>query len=322
MPQPDLRASIVAGPLQNFSVMAFQNNLVGEKIFPIVNVDSEKATIGKILKGAWFRNDAKVRAEGTRAVRGGYPITTVSINAIEYARAVEVTEETRKRAKQSNVPPLRPDQMALRFAATKIDLNKELLIATDVKSWADSEDVEGGWAYNAGTNTFEYDILYRMDYMEATTGFRPNCLMLSSNTWFHTQQISGIRDNIRYTEGGKITEKTIMSLFDLKEVIIGGSIQNTAKETAAGAEFTASRIWETNAGKGGAFLYYRHPEIGLDVPTVGIQARVKFDNGQVRRILKWTEPAEHQDVYEVSENTDIVPTATDLGYWFYDTIST
>lgn len=322
MPQPDLRAMIVAGPLQNFSVMAFKNNFIGEKIFPIVNVDSEKATIGKVLKGAWFRNDAKVRAEGTRAARGGYPLTTVSINAIEYARAVEVTDETRRRAKLANTPPLRPDQMALQFAATKIDLNKEILIATDVKGWANSEDVEGGWAYNAGTNTFEYDINYRMDYIESITGFRPNGLMISSNTWMHIKMISGFKDNIRYTEGGKVTPNTIKGFFDLEEVIIGGSIQNTAKETISGTEFTASRLWETNAGKGGAFLYYKYPQIGLDVPTVGIQARVKYESGQVRQTLKWRETAEHQDVYEVDEMTDIVATATDLGHYFYDTIST
>ena len=36
----------------------------------------------------------------------------------------------------------------------------------------------------------------------------------------------------------------------------------------------------------------------------------------------WREPAEHQDVYEVAEETDIVQTGSDLGFLWYDTIVT
>jgi hypothetical protein len=36
----------------------------------------------------------------------------------------------------------------------------------------------------------------------------------------------------------------------------------------------------------------------------------------------WREKAEHQDVYEVAEETDIVCVSSDLGYLFADTYAT
>jgi hypothetical protein len=105
-------------------------------------------------------------------------------------------------------------------------------------------------------------------------------------------------------------------------VLIGEAIKSTAKETKAGTDFTASNIWEKNAGKGSAFLFYAPPTPGLKTPSAGYQARVAYEDGSPRRTTTWREAAEHQDVYEVAEETDIVQTGADLGFLWYDTLLT
>ena len=118
----------------------------------------------------------------------------------------------------------------------------------------------------------------------------------------------------------KVTTRMIASLFELEEVLIGESIYISNKETKAGTEFTALSIWENTASKGMAFLFYRPSRIGLKIPMPGVQVRLRKD-GQIRRTSTWYEPAEHQDVYEVSEETDIIATGTDLGFMWKDTLA-
>ena len=324
MGQPNTRGLIISGPLQNVSLAYRNMAFVADEVFPIIDSSSPEAKIGKYPKGAWFRDEAGIRAPGTRARRGGYAITTSAIVAVEYAFAKEVTDEDVKYAGLANTPPMQPIQDAIEFCTMKIDLKKEIRVAAIVKgtTWSSANnDAEGGWAQDAGTNTFIVDIETAIDTIESNTGFRPNRLMLTSNTYSHVKQISGVIDRIKYTQRGVVAADTIAALFDLEKVVIAGAIQNTAKETKAATEFTASRIWETTATKGSAFLYYKPPSLGLRTPIAGLQVRVPYENGQYRQTKTWREEAEGQDVYQVAENTDIECIGADLGYYFYDTIA-
>jgi len=104
MSQPNVKEQIIAGPLAGVSV-AYQNkDYIADRVFPILDGADPKAKITKYLKGAWFRDEAGIRAAGTRAKRGGYPITSVSIATDEYAYAKEVTDEDRRFAKSKNAP--------------------------------------------------------------------------------------------------------------------------------------------------------------------------------------------------------------------------
>jgi hypothetical protein len=108
----------------------------------------------------------------------------------------------------------------------------------------------------------------------------------------------------------------------MDQILIGDAIYSSAKETKAGTDFTAANVWEKNAGKGSAFLFYRAPSVGLKTPTAGLQARIAYADGTARRLSRWREEAEHQDVYECAEETDIVITGSDLGFLWYDTLLT
>lgn len=324
MPLPSGRELIVAGPLANVSIQYRNRSYIADRVFPIIDNVAPDAKVARYLKGAWFRDEAQIRAPGTRAARGGYPVDYLDISADEYAFAKEVTDEDRRYVRVQGGPPLQPDIDALEFAADKVEIKKEVrvaeLVTTGTWSGVAGEDAAGLWAPNGETNTFITDVTTRIGTIHANTGLRPNKLILSFNTLEAIKKLDDVLDRIKYTERGIVSAALLAAMFELDEVLIGEAITSTAKETKAGTDWSARYIWEKNATKGSAFLFYSPPRPGLKTPSAGYQARVWYEGGQARRTTTWREVAEHQDVYEVAENTDIVQTGADLGFFWYDTI--
>lgn len=322
----NVRGLMVSLPLQNVSIKYKNGAYIGDRVFPILDRVAPKTKIARYQKGAWFRDEAGVRAPGTRANRGGYGMDFVSVNTVEYAFASEVTEEDRRNAKYTGAPPITPDMDAIELTADKIDLKKERLIAEAIKTgtWsgqAGGVDKAGAWAGDNGA-TFITDVTTQIESIRQATGFKPNVLMLSGNVMSDLKNKSDLLDRIKYTERGIVTSALIASMFDLDEVLTGDAIYSIAKEKKDGTDWTQRNVWEHNYGKGTAFLFYRPRNPGLKIPSAGYQARTAFDNGQVRRTTTWYEAAEHQDVYETAEETDIVITGEDLGYLWYDVLAT
>ncbi|MFA7455768.1 MAG: hypothetical protein WCZ10_15035, partial [Desulfobulbaceae bacterium] len=158
--------------------------------------------------------------------------------------------------------------------------------------------------------------------IQANSGVKANCLALDFATYTALKECAAVLDKIKYTQRGVLTAELLAALLDLEEVLVGEAIVNTAKETKAGTEFTSKYIWEVNSGKGMGFLFHRPKAPGRKVPAPGYQARVAYEDGSPRRTTTWREPAEHQDVYEVAEETDIVLIDAALGYLWKDTYAT
>jgi hypothetical protein len=327
MPQPDARANIVSGPLQNVSIQYKTPQFIGDKIFPIIPNVSPKAKIARYLKGAWYRDEAGIRAAGTRAKRGGYPTDYLDVSAAEYAFAKEVTDEDIRYANVPGAPPLQPAIDAVEFCSMKIDLAKEARIAALIKAttWIDGnsggDDADGKWAASA-SNTFLVDIATGVKAIHNATGIKPNCLLMDLGTFLSLKEESTVLDKIKYTQRGVLTTEILAALLELDEVMVGMAFKDSTKETKAGTTFTSSPIWEITATKGMGFLFYRPASVGLKVPAAGMQARVDYEGGMARRTMSWREEAEHQTVYEVAENCDILVTGSDLGYMWKDTLLT
>lgn len=320
-----MRAQLVAGPLQNVSIAYRNKSYIADAVFPIIDNVPPDAKIARYLKGAWFRDEAGIRGPGSRANRGGYPTDYLSISTKEYAFAAEVTDEEREIARLGNAPPLKPDQDAIEFATDKIDLRKERRVAEIVlgSTWSGvaGEDAAGLWAAGSG-NTFLADVRARVETIRSNTGIKPNVLVMDFGTYNSLKEETTVLDKIKYTERGVLTKELLAAILELDELLVGEAIYSTAKEKKDGTDFVASNIWEKNAGKGSAFLLYRPASVGLKTPSAGCQARKAYLQGGSRRTTTWREPAEHQDVFEVAEETHILQTGADLGFLWYDTLVT
>lgn len=327
MTQPNIKEQIVAGPLANVSVAYRNLEYIGDQVFPIIDGADPKAKITKYRKGAWFRDEAGIRAAGTRARRGGYPVTSVSLATKEYAFAKEVTDEDRRFAKSQGAPALNPEQDAIEFATDKVDLKKERRIASIITAgtWLDGNvggvDAEGLWSPAGDTNTFLVDIATAKKALRAI-GVIATDLAIDFDTYESLKRCAEILEKIKYVQKGVLGKDLLAALLGLKAVHVGSAIYSDAEETAAGDDFNAVDIWTVTAGKGMGFLYRKPPKLGLKTVTAGVQARIAYENGGPRRTSTWREKAEHQDVYEVAEETDIVQVCSDAGYLFKDTYAT
>jgi hypothetical protein len=328
MGQPNVKEQIIAGPLAGVSVAFKNKDYIADRVFPILDGADPRAKITKYKKGAWFRDEAGIRAAGTRARRGGYPLTSVSVATKEYAFAKEVTDEDRRFAKAKGAPVMQPEQDAIEFAADKVDLKKEIRVATAIKgaTWVDAnangEDAEGLWSATDSTNTFLTDITKGRKAIQNNTGLDPNLLIIDYATFLALKEASVILDKIKYTQRAVFGAELLAALLELEEVLVGKAIYSSAVEAADGDDFTAARMWEVNSGKGMGFLFHRARRLGLKTPTAGVQVRIAYENGSPRRTSTWREKAEHQDLFEVAEETDITVVATDLGYKWCDTYAT
>jgi hypothetical protein len=327
MAQPDIKGQIVTGPLRDVSIAYRNRAYVADRVFPIIDNCPPQAKIAKYLKGAWFRDEAGVRGPGGRAKRGGYPTSFETISTKEYAFAKEVTDEDRRFSALAFAPPLKPDQDAIEFCSDKIDMAKERRVSALIRAqtWVDGAsggtDAAGAWAPGAG-NTFVANMRTGIAAVKAACGLRPNTLLLDFKTYQGLCEESTVLSKIMYTQRAVLTTDILASIFDLKEVLIGDAVYSSANELKTGLDFTTVQIWEANAGKGMAFLFYKPDVPGLKTPSAGYIARVPYDGGAPRRVETWRENAEHQDVYEVAEEIDIVATGLDCGYLWKDTFLT
>ncbi len=230
MAQPNVRGLIVAGPLPQVSLAYRNGSYIGDRVFPVINNCPPDALITRYLKGAWFRDEAGVRAPGTRAARGGFDNDYIPIHVAEYAFAQPVTDEDRRYVGFEGAPPLQPDIDAVEFATDKIDLKKERRVAALVfgGTWsgvAGGQNLGGSWEHGSSVEssacTFVNDVETQIETIRMNTGLRPNVLMISANTLPQLKEEPTLLNRIKYTEKGIITANLIASLFGLEEVLVG-----------------------------------------------------------------------------------------------------
>ncbi len=321
--------------LTNISVMHKNQNYIADRIFNTVQVQKQSDYYYKFLKGAWFRNEASLRSPGADARRGGYVVTSDTFTCKEYAFAHPVPVELINNADA----PIKPMALGVEFATNKILLKKEILMSAAVctaSNWTTSDDVDADWLHTDAGNTFIADILDAKETIRRLIGVYPNVLVMDAKTFRNVKQNEDVLARIIYsgTQGrpADVTSQTIAQLFELDEVIIGTALYSSAEEVLAGTDFTAVDLWETNATKGSAFLYYRPPSAGLMVPAAGYTFNWPSDAGQetrkmagggaVRSVRYWWEDSPKQWVIEAAECFDIKVVSADAGCLFYDTIVT
>jgi len=210
MSLPNVQSSTVRGPLQDASVLFRNQEYIADKVAPIVDNVSKVAKITKYFSGDFFRDEAEVRAPGTRAKRAEYDVEYVNINPVQYAMAREITDEDIQAQGDFLTPPFNLQQEAIEFCSDKIDLKKEIRVASLIHggTWADGnaggEDAGGLWA-PSGSNTFLADIRNGKKTIQSKCGVVPNCLYMDYGTFENLREEATIADKIKYTQTDILT---------------------------------------------------------------------------------------------------------------------
>jgi len=317
--------------------VGYKNSMfIADQVFPNVVVAKQSDYYYKFLKGAWFRNEAKVRGPGARAARGGYPVTSGTYACVERAFAHPVPIELINNADA----PVKPFESGVRYATQKVMLAKEIAVADlcmTAANWTTTDDVAAAWVGTAdgSGNTFIADILAQKEVIRQLIGVYPNRLIMDAKTFKNVKTEFTVLERIKYTgTSGKpadVTTQTLAQLFELDWVGIGGAIKSDAEEVVAGTDFNAVDIWETNATKGAALLYYQEPNPAIDVPSAGYVFNWKGSDSPLdaeiasdiyRSVRYWWDKDIKSFIVEASENFVPKVVCPDAGCLFTDTIVT
>jgi len=305
MPAPTVRDVHIETALSQISV-AYRNGVyIAEQVFPRVGVTKKSDYYFVFDKGAWFRDEVAVRAPGTRAARVDYTISTASYVCVTYAIAKAIPDEVRENADQ----PLRPDVEATEFVTDALLRAQEIRVAnviTGSTNWAYAACPAYYWSNDSSCPLDEIEAA--IDAVISRIGRAPNVAVMSWDVWRRLKNHPDCMDRIKYTRAsGRVEPEDLASWFGLEKVLIGTALKDTSKE---GVTSSLSYIWGDDFWVG-----YVPPNPALMTPAAGY-----ILEWQARKVMRFREEQERQDVIEASHCVDEVVTASDAGALIVDVV--
>ena len=296
-------------PLTNLSIAFNPAGYIAAGVFPRISVQRITDKFFIYSKGDWLRREAKPRAPGTRSVRGGYGLSTSQYTAIEYAFATPVTDEQVRNSDN----PLRPLEDGTKFVTRQLLAEQEsqvAAIALGTSIWTGSATPAVTW--NNPTSTPLEDVQTGFESVVSTIGQMPNLAVLGYNVWSDLKDHPDIVSRISGAAGPEspaiVSQKAVAGLFGVDKLLIGVQIENTGLE---GGTDTMAFIWGKHL-----LLAYVTSSPALMEPTAGY-----IFTYQDRKILRFREEQEGQDVIDGRWSFDVQQTAPDAGYVFRSVVA-
>ncbi len=300
----------------NISVAYRNSNYIADQILPLVPVAKQTGKYAKFTKASWFRNEAGLRAPGTRAPRMFWDMDTAgSYTCLEYAAATTLSDEIRENADN----PINPEKTSVEFVTDKILLAREYRVAAKL---FDATTTFSGYTATAAAltggagvawDTFEtsdpiQDVNAMSNIIIKAIGMKPNTLILGQDVYKALKVHPSLLERIKYSQMGVVTTELMARLFDIDKILVGSAIYNSSRE---GVTASYSYIWGTYA-----LLCYVTPRPALESPSLGYILTFKD-----RVANRYREDQEHSDVFEVLENSDEIVCAADAGYLLSSVVS-
>ena len=297
MARPTMRDTHIDTALGNISIAYRNESYIWDQVFPMVPVENRSDEYYVYDKGYWFADEAQRRAQGTRAARGGYKISSCTYTCQEFAIAKAVTDGMRDNADD----PIKPEIEAVEYSTDRLLLRLERDVAGEVfgNNWSGSATPSPTW--DDDTSDPLGDMENAISTFIGTIGRKPNVGVMGYQVLRDLKVHPDILDRIKYTERGIVTEDLLAALFGLDKLLVGTAIYNTAAEEATAS---LSFIWGKHFWFG-----YVPPSPGLMIPAAGYCFVWKD-----RVVERFREDQEHQDIFSCSQSWKVVLTAKDAGY--------
>lgn len=302
-----------------------QSKFVADKVFPVVPVTNKSDDYAIFPKGFFFRDEMAPRPLGGRPNQVDYTVEKGSYSVEEEGLEHKIDDRVRANADQ----PLDPDRAGMRL------LTGQAMIHRD-SDWTSSYFKTGVWGTDltgkskepgageflqfdqAGTEPVEF-IDTQRDALGSATGFDPNTLVLGRDAYRVIRNHAEVKDRIKYTQRGIVTPDLLAELFEVENVVVPGSVKNSAQEGAADAiDFIVSRK--------DALLVYSAPEPAIDTPSGGyIFAWTGLVPGATNAfggvIERGREQLAHSDVLQIRTAYTMEIVAKELGVFLHGAVA-
>lgn len=260
-------------PLTNISVAFTQkaSAFIADRAFPNIPVQKQSDRYFVIKRDEFNRDDMQMRAPATESSGGTYTIdNTPSYFADVWAHHKDIPDQIRSNADD----PLNPDREATEFLTTRALVRREVLWAANFFTTSKWTGDQTGVAAAPGANQFLQwndansdpiiDLRKGQRAVHASTGFRPNKLVLARDVWDtladHPDLVARINQG-QTTGVAKVMLETLANLLELDEVLVMDAVKTTSAE---GQTLTTAFI-----GSKAALLLYVPPNPGIMTPAAG-----------------------------------------------------
>lgn len=240
--RPDLADSFL-----EFDLAADQAGYIGTKVMPIVDVQSQAGTFGKIPIEQLLQNSDTKRAPGSGYSRGNFTFQNASYACQEHGHEEVVDDrEAKMYAEYFDAEVV---STARAYNAVLRNAEKRIADAVfDTATWTGASlttTITHEWddATNAVPIT---DVEAAVQKIYDNSGLWANALVINRKVFRNLRLCDQIRDRISSNGAGaselqgEITAQQIAQAFDLQHVIVAGGTQNTANE---GQSASMSPLW-------------------------------------------------------------------------------
>ena len=286
--------------LTNVSIGYSNAGYIADQIFPVVPVDKQSDKYLTYDKSHWFRNEAKIRATGTKSERGGWNYSSDTYFCDRFSYGHEIYDEERDNADNA----FQLDSDAAEFATDKILMQREVAFAGGfftTSVWG--TDKTGGtdftpWSDYAGSNPL-VDVSDWMDTIEASIGREANRLVMGKQVWTKLKWHPDLIDTIKYTQRAQMGLDLAATLFEVERILVGRAIYTTSPEGTAEASVSYSRIWGKHA-----LLIYVPNTPSLRQPAAGYTFTWQRVPQSLRYIKRMRDEEREADIIEANAYYD------------------
>jgi len=298
----------VDAALSNVSLAYAQEStsFVSNRVFGTVPVTQLSNKYHVFDKAQWLRSEAALRGTGAPTRGGNFTMSTGTYSCDEYGFHMDV-DDTVARNADAGVDIL---TSATQYVTEKLLQKRDQVFAAaafTTSVWTGStsgSDITPSTVWSASGGTPIKDIADQQAAVHAKTGRKPGTLLLGKDVYAALKDSDDILDRVKYTERGVVTTDLLAALFDVDEVIVAGSIVNSAQE---GATASYAPVFDADD----ALLIYKPANPGLLTPAAGYM--FQFDD---LRTLRYRMDAHHSERIETLAAFDFKVTGADLGVFF------
>jgi len=302
--------------LSNVAVAYENRALIAARVLPVIPVAKQSDKYYIFGKEAFNLYD-DLRANGAEAKE----VMSYSVGTGNYfcdPRALKdiITDQDRNNADF----PIQPDTLTTEQLVKMRLLRLEYIVGTTLFN---TTTFAGYTSTLSGTNKWsDYDnsdpcsdIETARASVEDNTGVTPNVGVCGAEVWRKLKHHPDLLDRIKHVKVGSLSKEQVADLFELDELIVGGSMYNAAPEDTS-STFTPTKIW------GNYFLtYYRAPgKQTLKTPNMGIIPSWKLYGKKAYKVKKYRWEPRGGDMVEVESAYDVKITLAAAGYLHKDLV--
>jgi hypothetical protein len=304
--------------LTNISIKYANLAYIADQIFPIVPVKKQSDKLVSYDKSHWFRDEARIRAPGTKSQGGGWSVdTSATYFCDRFSYRHEIDDETR----DNTDAPFNLDSEATDFVTDKVQMRREVAFAGDfftTSVW--TGDKVGAtdftqWSDYASSQPL-IDLTTYRDTVEARIGREPNKLVIGKQVWNQLKWHPDLIDTIKYTQKGQVSLELFNSLAEFEATLIGRALYTTTAEGTAEASVTYSRIWGKHA-----LLIYVPARPSLMTPAAGYTFVWQRVAAALQYIKRFRDEEREVDIIEANSYFDQKKTGADAGLFMQNTVA-